>query len=92
MAEDKLREYAVRAARARAILSDELFNEAFIQLEQDFIRAWKQTELRDDDARQRLWTAVHMLGKVRDFLVQIIANGKLAEVEIERILAERLQS
>jgi len=90
MSEDRLREDAVRAARARAILGDELFNDAFAQLEADFIRAWKNSDPRDDDGRQRIWQALQLLGKVRECLSRAIANGRLAEDEIERILADRL--
>jgi hypothetical protein len=86
--ESKLRLDAARAARARALLDNELLIEAFTKLETDYVAAWKLTPARDNDGRERLWQAVQIVGKIKDHLATVIENGKLAEAELKQ-LAER---
>ena len=81
-------EKLARAARAQALLNDDLLQESFAKLDADYIAAWRSTDARDDDARQRLWQAVNVLGKVKDHLSRVIADGKIAKAEIDA-LAER---
>ncbi len=68
-----------RGLRAKAILDDELFKEAFTKLEQDYIAAWRVCI--DPRKRGVLWVYVNALGKVRDHLSRVIADGKLAQVQ-----------
>jgi hypothetical protein len=79
---------AERAARAETLLRDELLAEAFDILDQEYVKAWRATAARDDDARERLWQAVQIVAKVRDHLASAVANGKLAQRELND-LAER---
>lgn len=73
---------AERAARADALLRDELLQEAFATLERDYVKAWRETAARDTDARERLWQAVQLVAKVRDHLAGIVAGGNLARREL----------
>ena len=83
MSEDKLAAAVTRGARAKALLEDELLQEAFAALESDYVAAWKRSPARDTDARERLWQAVNVLGKVRDHVARIAADGKLAQRELD---------
>ena len=85
MKDDKLQRDIVRGARAKALMDDELLQEAFAKLEADYIAAWRSTPARDNDARERLWTAVNMLGKVKDHLGRVAADGKLAQRQIDEL-------
>jgi hypothetical protein len=82
-AADKLAAAIGRGARARELLGNELLQHAFARLEADYISAWRQTPARDTDARERLWQAVNIVGKVRDHLVTIVNDGKLAQRELD---------
>jgi hypothetical protein len=86
--EIKLNQEISRAARARAILEDELFNEAFTALEERYLAEWRVTQFKDQDARERLWQATNLLGKVKDHLVNVLNNGKLAQRQIEQLHAQ----
>lgn len=86
MTDDRLQRDIVRGARARALMDDELLQEAFAKLEADYIGAWRATPARDTDARERLWQAVNVLGKVRDHLGQVAAAGKLAQRQVDDLL------
>ncbi len=78
---------AAKATRAQALLDDELLAEAFKGLEESYAAAWRSTLIDDVSGREKLFLAINVVGKVRDHLTAIVANGKLAAAEL-RILAE----
>jgi len=84
-----LNKAAERGARAARLLDDELLKEAFETLERDYIKAWRETAARDTDARERLWQAVQVVGKVRDHLVTVVNGGKLAQREMNEIAGRK---
>ena len=83
--EIRLNADVTRAAQAEALLRNELLQEAFIGLEKQFVDAWRMTQVRDTDARERLWQAVNVVGKVQDALRGHVTNGKLAQMQLEAI-------
>jgi len=88
MTEDKLRRDIVRGARASALLADELLVEAFSRLEAEYIAAWRITPARDTDARERLWQAVNIVGKVREHIARVAADGKLAQRQLDELVTQ----
>ncbi len=89
MSDDKLQDAIGRGARAERLLADELLRECFAALEAEYLKAWRATAARDTDARERLWQATQVLGKVRDHLVAIASNGKLAQRELDDLQDKR---
>ena len=85
MTDDKLEAGIARGARAKELLGSELLKEVFAQIESDYIAGWRNTSARDTDARERLWLAVQVLGLVKDHLVIIANDGKLAQAELDRL-------
>jgi len=83
--EIKLNNDTSRAAQAEALLRNELLQEAFTSLEKRYIEEWLVTQFRDTDARERIWTALNVLGKVRDQLGHVVTNGKLAQRELDML-------
>lgn len=77
------------AKRAELLMGDDLLQGAFRQLEHDYIAKWRITEARDTDARERLWLAVQVIGKVRQHLQTAMANGKLAQHELDALAARK---
>lgn len=77
-----------RGARAKALLEDELLQEAFQTLEASYIDAWRLTHALDAQAREKLFIAVNVIGKVRDHLRNVVQSGNLAAKEIEQMTAE----
>jgi hypothetical protein len=82
MNEDKLESALARAARAQSLLSNELLAEAFEALDATYVKAWRMTPARDVAAREKLWQAVNVVGLVRDHLAKIVADGRLAQAEL----------
>jgi hypothetical protein len=87
MTDDKLYRDIVRGARAKALIDDELLAEAFVRLDADYIAAWRTTPVRDTDARERIWQATQIVGKVRDHLSAVLNNGKLARRQLDELAA-----
>jgi hypothetical protein len=87
--EIKLNADLARQARAQALLENEILQEAFARLEERYLEEWRVSQFRDTDARERLWQAVNILRKVKDHLAKIIADGKLAQREIDQLTQRR---
>ena len=92
MSGDKLQRDIVRGARAKSLMDNELLQEAFAKLEADYIGAWKTTPARDTDARERLWTAINVLGKIKDHLGRVAADGKLAQRQLDEFAAKATEA
>src|SRR5271166_5293227 len=91
MTEGRLHEAASKAARAQELLDNELLAQAFESLEKNYIAAWRVTTIDDAAGREKLFLAINIVGKVRDHLASIVANGRLAEAELKELahVAER---
>jgi hypothetical protein len=85
--EIKLLKATADAARAETLMRDELLTDALMTLEDGYIGAWRNTLARDTDARERLWQAVQVVGKIRDHLIKVMSNGKLAQAELNMLAA-----
>ncbi|WP_298243752.1 hypothetical protein [uncultured Bradyrhizobium sp.] len=83
--ESALERAAARAARAEALCDDEILNEAFAALENSYIAAWRATSVDDAAGREKLFLAINIVGKVRDHLAGVVANGKLARAELKEL-------
>ncbi|MGJ4884740.1 hypothetical protein [Bradyrhizobium sp. HKCCYLR1023] len=83
--ESILQQTAARGTRAKALLDDELLAGAFDVLEASYSAAWRQTQIDDVAGREKLFLAINIVGKVRNHLGAIVANGKLAEAELREL-------
>lgn len=84
-----LRKSAERGARAQALLDDDLLKEAFATLTASYKEAWENTQLKDTDSRERLWQAVHIVGKIETHLKRVLNDGKLAQHEINQVTMQK---
>jgi hypothetical protein len=89
--EHALHSAAAKASHAAGLLNDELLAEAFRQLEDGYTAAWRATTIDNVAAREKLFLAINVVGKVRDHLTAILNNGKLAQAQINDLerVAER---
>jgi hypothetical protein len=83
--EDQLHTALGRAAKADSLLRDELLTEAFKVLEDAYYTAWRATTINDVGAREKLFLAVNVVGKVKDHLTKAVSDGALAQAEIRQI-------
>jgi hypothetical protein len=83
MNEDRVGQQMRDGARAEQELL--LTGDAFQTLKAEYIKAWEATPLRDNDGRERLWQAVQIVGKVESHLRQTVANGRVAQKDMDRL-------
>lgn len=84
----KLNKAIADAARAASLMRDELLTDALDTLEKGYIDHWRTTLARDTDARERLWQAVQVVGKVRGHLGMLMAHGRMAQSELNMLAAK----
>lgn len=89
--EIKLIRDSSQGQRAARLLEDDLLKGAFKSLEDSYTAAWRSTTIDDVNAREKLFLAINIVGKVRDHLTTIVNNGKVAAAELKQIteVAER---
>lgn len=69
-------------ARAREVLENEVFIDAFAAIENEVIEQWKNSPARDAEGREKLWAYRQLLQKVKAHLTTTMETGRLAEMEI----------
>lgn len=86
-----LEERLYQGNRAREILENEAFINAWADIEKDVIEQWTSSPARDAEGRERLWTYLQMLRKLRAQIQQTLETGQLATVELQhkQSLADR---
>ena len=89
--ESRLDQAVTKAVRAQELLDNELLTETFKTLEENYTAAWRDTVIDDVAGREKLFLAINIVGKVRDHLNAVVANGKLAQAELKELaqIAER---
>lgn len=81
MDEGKRREEQSRGERAKALMRDPLFTEAFDELEVKYINLWKDSSSSQDE-RETLFQMYQALMVVRGHLIEVIETGDLAKLEL----------
>jgi hypothetical protein len=89
--EHKLIRDSARAARAKALIEDELFNEAFSAYEAEIMARWRETGTAQAETfkRERLWLAINLLGKIKHHLVRVMEDGKVAKAHLAQLEGRR---
>lgn len=87
MSDDKLLDATTRAAHAQGLLGDEILQEAFKSLEDAYTAAWRASTIDQVAQREKLFLAINVVGKVKDHLIAIVNNGKLAQAELNELIA-----
>ncbi|WP_157900149.1 hypothetical protein [Rhodoferax koreensis] len=82
-----------QASRAKEVLDNEVYQQAFTDYKTEIIKQWETSPARDEDGRQRLWLMLATLNKVQSMLQTTMETGKLAAQELEhkKSIADRLK-
>ena len=80
--------------RANEVLENEAFIQAFDDIENEVIEQWKNSPARDEAGREKLWTYLMLLKKIKAQITTTLETGKLAKLDLEhkKSLKERLLS
>lgn len=84
MSEAKLRTQQERAAHAERLLKDPLLQEAFEKLNTEFMRTWRQTDVNDTEARERIYNLCTALDTLKQQIASVIVDGKIAKMNLEQ--------
>lgn len=71
------------ANRAKEVLENEAFQQAFSDIESELKTQWENSPARDTEGREKLWIYLSMLKKVKANLTETLQTGKLAQLEVE---------
>ena len=69
-----------REARAKNLLQNELFNEAFEVLRKELLGQWEQSGSQNTDQRESIWLAIRLLEKIKGHITSIVETGHMANV------------
>ena len=69
-----------REARAKNLLQNELFNEAFEVLRNELLGQWEQSGSQHTDQRESIWLAIRLLEKIKGHITSIVETGHMAKV------------
>ena len=69
-----------REIRAKNLLQNELFNEAFETLRIELLGQWEQSGSHNIDQRESIWLAVRLLEKIRGHITSIVETGHMAKI------------
>ncbi len=84
MSEAKLRTQQERAAHAERLLKDPLLQEAFEKLNTEFMRTWRQTDVNDTEARERIYNLCTALDTLKQQIASVVVDGKIAKMNLEQ--------
>lgn len=87
MSDDKLETAINKGARADALLKSDVFNEAVNGLQAQLMERWKIAT--DQNERERIWHCVNLTEQIKQAIVTVANNGKLAKNELERLTTGR---
>ena len=70
----------LREERAKSLLSNELFNEAFEVLRKDLMDRWSASGSSELEARESIWLAMRLLDKIHGHLTSIVETGHMNKI------------
>ena len=69
-----------REEKAKNLLSNELFNEAFDVLRKDLMNRWEVSGSTELEARESIWLAMRLLDKLYSHITSIVETGHMNKV------------
>jgi len=69
-----------REVRAKRLLSDPLFAEAFEVLKKDLMDRWNISGSNEHDARESIWLAMRLLDKLYLHIQSIVETGHMNKI------------
>ena len=69
-----------REERAKSLLSNPLFNEAFDVLKEDLLNRWNSSGSREVEARESIWLAMRLLDRLYGHINSIVETGHMNKV------------
>lgn len=87
--DDKLLKARSDGSHAQTLINDELLQGAFKSLKQTYAEKLLSTSVSQSVERETLYQAHRLVGEVENHLRWVLDNGKLADAELNSIVAEQ---
>ena len=88
----KRRKELDRAAKAKVILENPLFEEAFVAVREGYIKKWHASRPEQAELRELLWWSVRALDDVALALKSAIITGDMAQKQLAEMVEGRAQT
>ena len=85
MNEQKSRQEIDRANRVEALLENPLIEEAFSELEKEFVEALRNTAIADSENREHIYRLLQALEALKGHFTKVLQDGKLAKERLKTI-------
>ena len=69
-----------REEKAKNLLSNELFNEAFDVLKKDLMGRWEASGSTELEARESIWLAMRLLDRLYGHIESIVETGHMNKI------------
>jgi hypothetical protein len=69
-----------REGKAKNLLNDVLFNEAFDVLRKDLMTRWESSGSAELEARESIWLAMRLLDRLYGHITSIVETGHMNKV------------
>ena len=69
-----------RGEKAKNLLSNELFNEAFEVIRKDLMDRWSASGSTELEARESIWLAMRLLDRLYGHITSIVETGHMNKV------------
>ena len=81
--EAKLQQEVSQANKVKQLFENPLLKKSFEKLKKLYAESLFNTGAKETEAREKLWLAYNVVGKVEQNLLEILDTGKLASKELE---------
>lgn len=82
MTDDKAELEIKRGHDATQLLAHPLLVDAFGAIESEILDKWQNSPARDAEGREKLWTMLHLLRRVKVHLESHVETGKVAQATL----------
>lgn len=79
-----LEQEAMAGVRAKHILEDPIYRDAWEAVETGIVERWKESPILDHEGQHELRLMLHVMASVKVELERVMNTGKLASAQIEQ--------
>jgi len=87
MTDDKTELEIKRGHDAAQLLGHPMLVDAFHDIETEIVNKWQTSPARDAEGREKLWTMLHLLRRVRAHLEAHVETGMVAQATLAQKVA-----
>lgn len=91
MASGSLEQQVIDADEARRLLENPILKEAFAGVKSGIITAMQNAPMGDEKTHNRLVISLQVLNQIEKNITEKILTGKLAEIQINETLGEKVR-